>query len=348
MKKKKVLFVYNETNPELYITKSDATKSNLNFTPYFEIENTTPMEEFDVMIDLIREGGYDVISLNLDDDFQLLLDTIKTEEPDVIFNCVEIFYGKAPLETNIAGLFELLEIPYTGAPALTLANCQNKALTKKILSQNGIPTPKFQIIDSLETPITIDCFPLIVKPISEDASVGIENESVVRTHEKLVERLKHVFDEFKQPALVEQFINGRELNVSVLGVDPPIALPISEIDFSEMPEHLERIVSYQAKWDSLHEAYHKTIPICPAELSDEITKKAQEIALRVFSIMELRDYCRVDMRLSENNELFVLEANPNPELSDGVGFMRSADAVGYSYGDILNMIVGMALKRKKN
>ncbi len=347
MQKNKVLLVYNETNPELYIYKSDLEKSNLNFLPYFEIENVTPMEEFEVMMNLIRESGFDIIALNLNDNFQLLLDTIKREKPDVIFNCIEIFYGRAPLEMNLAGLFELLEIPYTGAPALTLANCQNKALTKMILRENGIPTPKFQLATEPDTEITLDCFPLIVKPMSEDASVGIENASVVRTPEELRARIKYVHDEFHQPAIVEQFIAGRELNVAVLGGKHPRVLPISEIDFSEMPGHLEKIVSYQAKWDSLHESYHTTIPICPAILDDDVRARIEDIALRVYKTMELRDYCRVDMRLSPQNEVFVLEANPNPDLSEGAGFMRSAEAAGYTYQDAMKLIIDMALERKK-
>jgi D-alanine-D-alanine ligase len=348
MQKRKVLLVYNETSPELYVTKSEIEHEHLNFLPYFEIENVTPMEEFDVMVNLIREAGYDVVCLNLNDNFQLLLDTLQREKPDVIFNCIEIFYGKAPLEMNLAGLFELFEIPYTGAPALTLANCQNKALTKMILRENGIPTPKFELVRLPDKEATLADFPLIVKPMAEDASVGIENGSVVRTPEALKERIRYIHDEFNQPAIVEQFIQGRELNVAVLGGEKPRVLPISEIDFSEMPDHLEKIVSYQAKWDSLHEAYHTTIPICPAELPDEVRKNVEEIALRVYKIMELRDYCRVDMRLAPNNQPYVLEANPNPDLSEGAGFMRSAEAAGYNYQDMLVRIIEMALTRRKS
>lgn len=347
MIKTKVLLVYNETNPELYVTKTELEKAHLNFMPYFEIENVTPMEEFDVMVNLIREAGYEVVCVNLNDNFQLLLDVLEKEKPDVIFNCIEIFYGRAPLEMNVAGLFELLEIPYTGAPALTLANCQNKALTKMILRENGIPTPKFELVRTPDAPVSLNEFPLIVKPMAEDASVGIENGSVVRTPEALRERIQYIHDEFKQPAIVEQFIEGRELNVAVHGGAEPRVLPISEIDFSEMPDHLEKIVSYQAKWDSLHEAYHTTIPICPAELPDDVRKRVEEIALRVYKVMELRDYCRVDMRLSKDNQPYVLEANPNPDLSEGAGFMRSAEAAGYSYQEMLARIIEMALSRKK-
>ncbi len=347
MQKKKILLVYNETNPELYVHKSDLQESNLSFQPYFDVGNSTPMEEFAILAKLIEEGGFAVVSLNLNDSFQVLLDALERDPPDAVFNCVEIFYSKALLEMNIAGVFELLGIPYTGSPSLTLANCQNKSLTKKILRENGIPTPEYEISYTPEQPISLNCYPLIVKPIAEDASIGIENASVVYTPEQLRARVQFIHREFKQPALIEQFIAGRELNVAVLGGVNPVVLPISEIDFSEMPDHLEKIVSYQAKWDSLHEAYHRTIPICPSILPDDVRSKVEAIALRVYHIMELRDYCRVDIRINADFEPFVLEANPNPDLSEGAGFMRSAEAADYTYQSIIKLLIDLALSRTK-
>ncbi|HSD63866.1 MAG TPA: hypothetical protein VLB50_08700, partial [Ignavibacteriaceae bacterium] len=161
----------------------------------------------------------------------------------------------------------------------------------------------------------------------------------------LTDRINFVIGSFRQPALVEEFIDGRELNVAVLGDKNPAALPISEIDFTEMPDSLYNIVSYQAKWDPNHEAYHKTIPCCPAKLPKRIEKKAKEIALHAFRIMNCRDYARVDMRLAANDKLYVLEVNPNPDLTESAGFMRSAEAAGYSYIRTLKSIINLALKR---
>ena len=175
-------------------------------------------------------------------------------------------------------------------------------------------------------------YPLIVKPAWEDASVGIDNESIVYNVDTLKKRVEFVFNSFKQPALVEEFITGRELNVAIFGDREPRVLPISEIDFSAMPENLHPIVSYQAKWDPMHEAYHKTIPICPAILPDETRVEAESMALQCFRAVGCRDYARVDMRLSkEDNKLYVLEVNPNPDLQEGAGFMRSAKQAGISY-----------------
>ena len=134
--------------------------------------------------------------------------------------------------------------------------------------------------------------------------------------------------------------------MAIFGNSGPIALPISEIDFSQMPEHLFNIVSYQAKWDPNHEAYHKTIPSCPANLPIEVEMKAKDIAVASFKAMECRDYCRVDMRLTKDNELYVLEVNPNPDLTEGAGFMRSAEAAGYTFDQILEKIIFFALERK--
>lgn len=345
----KVLLLYNETNPELYIYKSELEKSNLNFKPYFEIENVTPMDEYDQMGQRIASQGYEVKSLNVNDNLDVLLNALQEYKPDVVFNFVEIFHGQPKLEMNVAGLFDLYGVPYTGAPPIALATCQNKLLAKKILIANGIQTPAFEIfpvVRTLKVKHNLN-YPLIVKPLFEDASVGIENASVVHDMKSLRKRIKHVHTEFKQPALVEEFIEGRELNVSVLGDKETAVLPISEIDFSTMPDHLENIVSYQAKWDSLHEAYHKTIPICPAKLPKKLLAKIEKIALKAFSVLHLRDYARVDMRLRADGEVFVLEANPNPDLSEGAGFMRSAEAAGYPYEKALDKLIQLALERGK-
>lgn len=344
-----VLLAYNETNPEMYVHKQDLVKEHLHFTPYFEIDNITPMEEFEAMAECIAGFGYKVITLNLNDNFFDLLEAIKKHKPDAIFNCVEIIYGVGRLEMTIAGLYELMEVPYTGAPPITLANCQNKVLAKMLLNAAGVNTPKYAVVQpggKLPDDFALS-LPVILKPLYEDASVGIENASVARSLGQIQERIDYITAEFNQPSLIEEFVEGRELNVAVFGDKHPVVLPVSEIDFSEMPAHLENIVSYQAKWDPSHESYHKTIPICPAHLTNEQLRIVEDFALKSFKTMGLRDYCRVDMRLNAKGEVFVLEVNPNPDLSEGAGFMRSAEAAGYSYGQMLNEIIKLALLRKK-
>jgi D-alanine-D-alanine ligase len=346
-KKLKVAVIYNEAHPEFYIKTKGQSAKELNFVPFFEVENLTPIEEFDILVERLNAAGIEAYSLNIKDDLNTLLDNLKVENPDVIFNFIELFNENARLEMNIVSLLELMKIPFTGAPALSLANCQNKVLAKRILSQMGINTPRFLLVKEVDDLHNHKLnFPIIIKPAFEDASVGIENNSVVINETGLKKRVNYVFSQFNQPALVEEFIEGRELNVAVIGDENPRALPISEIDFSQMPGHLYNIVSYQAKWDPLHESYHKTIPVCPANLPKNMEQEAKRLAVKAFKTMACRDYARIDMRLTPEGKLYVLEVNPNPDLTEGAGFMRSAEAAGYSYTDTLIKIINLAWKRK--
>ncbi len=349
MKKKlKVAVIFNEANPDLYTKQSNKSLDDAAFIPYFEVDELTPIEEFEQLAARLTKKGINAYALNIKDDIDILLKNIKKHKPDVVFNFVEIFKDDSRLEMNMVGLLELLGIPYTGAPPMALANCQSKILAKRLLNAVGIRTPQFMVFRKEQKQYRHNLnFPLIIKPAFEDASAGIENDSIVNNNQEMRARIKYVLTNFTQPALVEEFIEGRELNVAVMGDKNLVALPISEIDFSEMPEHLHNIVSYQAKWDPHHESYHKTIPICPAELPKRIEKKAKEIAIKAFKTMNCRDYARVDIRLSKDKKLYVLEVNPNPDLTEGAGFMRSAEAAGFSYTSALKKIISYAWKRRK-
>ncbi|MBA4250447.1 MAG: D-alanine--D-alanine ligase [Chlorobiaceae bacterium] len=342
----KIAVIYNEFPLAPPKPKQTFDPKLLGFNPVFDIEDNSPEEAYRSLSERLANRGFDVYTLNIKDDLILLINSLKKEKPDVIFNFVEIFNSVARLEMNICGLYELMKIPYTGASPLGLANCQNKILTKRILKSIGIKTAKFELVEKIQDRYTTKLkYPIIVKPAFEDASIGIDFNAVVRNSLELKNRLNYILMEFKQTALLEEYIDGRELNVAVLGNQNPTVLPISEIDFSTMPPHLDKIVSFQAKWDQLHEAYHKTLPICPAILPKSILKKAEAIALQAFKTMGTRDYARVDMRLTDKNQLFVLEVNPNPDLTEGAGFMRSAEAFGLSYDETLEKIIFLALER---
>jgi D-alanine-D-alanine ligase len=342
----KVAIVYNEAHPEFYHSNEQLEQEPLDFIPYFEVEKLTPMEEYDIIAQRLCKSGVDAYTLNITDNIQKVITDLNNNRPDVIFNFIELYKEDARLEMNSVSFLELLGVPYTGAPPMALSNCQSKVLAKRLLKANGIRTPEFIIVKELKRKYNHNLrYPLMVKPAYEDASVGIENSSIVENEARLKERIEYVHKNFLQPALVEEFIDGRELNVAVMGDKKPSALPISEIDFTEMPDHLYNIVSYQAKWDPLHEAYHKTIPICPAKLPKKIENEAKSIAVKAFQIMGCRDYARVDMRLSKDKQLYVLEVNPNPDLTEGAGFMRSAEAAGLSYTRALKKIIELANKR---
>lgn len=343
----KVAILYNDPHPEVH-TKCSSDKVELSFEPYFDISiDGDPHEGFRAISDALNSVGYESYILNLKDSYQTFLDDYNANRPDVVFNLVEIFHDRSYLEMSFASLLELMKIPYTGASPISLGTCQRKILTKGILKSMGVNTPPFCIIAEPSDIKKINLnFPVIVKPAAEDASIGIENESIVYDSVKMKARIEYVLKKYNQNVLVEEYIDGRELNVAVMGDKVAKVLPISEIDFSNMPDHLHNIVSYQAKWDPLHEAYHKTIPICPAELPVRVERLAKRTALKAFRALGCRDYARVDMRLSKNNELFVLEVNPNPDLTEDAGFMRSADAFGIPFEQALKKIVDFAWARK--
>ncbi len=312
------------------------------------------IEEKEDIQSALRLLGYETSIFNMSDDLDRFLEYLKSMQPDVIFNMVESLGDYAIHEMHVAGVYELLGIDYTGSGPLTLGTCLNKARTKEILLQNGIPTAKFMLVENgneLSEEAFKLSFPIIVKPSGEDASVGIDNNSVVKTFAELQERITFIAKKFQAPALVEEYIEGRELNVAIIGNNPPLVLPISEIDFSGLPSGYPKIVTYDAKWMDGTKEFEGTKGICPSVLPAEVEKEVRDIALRAYNLLECRDYARVDIRLSKAMKPFVLEVNPNPDLSDDAGYHRSAKAAGYSYPDVIGKIVGFAVERhqqKKN
>lgn len=345
-----VALLYNDIPYTPEESPVDLSPEALGFTPYFDIEETPAEQEYANIEEALTEAGYKVASFNVKDRFERLFKFMARRKIDVVFNLIEYFHNRPEQEMNVAAFFELLDMPYTGAPPLALAMCQNKPLAKQILRANDLPTARSFTIRSMDEFKSRHGlrYPVIVKPACEDGSGGIENASIVSNLEDLRKRVEFVLADFGMEVLVEEFIDGRELNVSVLGNGSDRrVLPISEIDFGGMPEHLYKIVSYQAKWDPLHEAYHKTIPSCPADLPKATTQRAQEIALRATQALGTRDYARVDMRLNKKGELYILEVNPNPNLSEGTGIARSAEAARLKFSQLLGTIVESALKRSK-
>lgn len=302
--------------------------------------------EVDAICDSLESVDIPARSVNLKNDVRLLVEILQQRSMDVIFNLVESFHNESEPEMHVAGLYDLYKIPYTGAPPKALGNCLDKILTKQLLRSYGIRVPRHKVVHSLplKKPIGIP-YPHIVKPVHEDASAGIENESVVRNRRQLVDRIEYIHRWFRQAALIEEYIEGREFNVSVVGNKPAISLPVSEIDFSGMPGHLHKIVSYQAKWMPDHDAYKHTIPVCPANIPEKLSHELSRIALTCSRIMGTRDYSRVDMRVTEDGTVYVLEVNPNPDISRDAGFMRAASVYGWDHAETLKRIVQFAWER---
>ncbi len=346
----RIALIYNEpkhTEPDDHWLSKSGTELSQTFRDASEFG---VLEEIEHIAAALREGTHTVTIFSVDDDVERLVSFLETERPEAIFNLCESVLGRADLEMCIAGVFDLFGIPFTGAGTMGLGIALNKAISKAIFAANHIPTPAFEAYEVGEMPrvdITLN-YPLIVKPLREDASIGIDNNSIVNNFAALCERVEFVHIEFKQPALVEEFIDGRELNVAVIATDDGSfkTLPISEITFDALPPGNPRIVSYEAKWVEESPLYKTTIPKCPAVLDEEIAIRARAIALKAANTVGLRDYGRIDMRLRDDGALFVLEANPNPDISQDAGFMRACFTSGLTHSQAINLIALQAQKRR--
>jgi D-alanine-D-alanine ligase len=190
-------------------------------------------------------------------------------------------------------------------------------------------------------------FPTIVKPLHEDGSLGISRESVVYDDKALIKQIRYVIDQYQQPALVEEFVEGRELNVGLMETNGTLGtLPISEIDYSEFPEGIPRICGYEAKWVTESPEYQKSKPICPAPLEGMVKKRVEHVAIRVFKLFGCRDYARVDLRIDRDGKIYVLEVNPNPDISPQSGMARALNVQGVTYSGFVGNLLERALGRK--
>ncbi|MFH0992389.1 MAG: ATP-grasp domain-containing protein [bacterium] len=339
-------FISESGKIEAAITRSEvlavATPKTIDMSEVGVLQERQNVQE------ALHKFGYRTSLFNMNSDIKRLIDFIEEKQPDLIFNLCESVGDQSTHEMFVAGVYELMGIPYTGASAFTLGLCQNKVRTKQILGFHKMRIPRFALYRTLThlTEEEFDLgFPVIVKPLHEDASVGIANDSVVYEFAALRKRVKYICHRYEQPALVEEYIDGRELNIAVIGNKRPIALPISEIDFSALPQDYPKIVTYNAKWMEGTEEYKGTVGVCPASVSPDVEHEAREIALQAYRLMGCRDYARVDMRLDKHNRLYVIEVNPNPDISTDAGFPRSARMYGLSFDDMVNKIVEYALER---
>ncbi len=346
--KTSVVVLVNQVREDEYEQMRQVDPATLGFKPEYDIHVSTVQEEYAAIVKALRKEGFRVRLANLGDDLRKLERLLHRNPPDVVFNLVEHFSDRSELEAAVAGLFELHGVAYTGGGPFSLALCQRKGLAKQVLLANGVPTPRFRIHRTPEIPRRHGLhYPLIVKPAREDASSGVDRHSVVHDYEQLKKKLEHVFTEYAPPILVEEFIEGRELHVSVFGNNPPVVLPMIEFDFSELPEDHPRLISYDAKWNPLDEVYHRVHSVCPAKLPKRARKKVSEVAINAYRITGCRDYARLDIRLDKHNHPFVLEVNQNPDLTEGVSLMESAEQAGYSFSTTLRMIVEFALARRR-
>jgi D-alanine-D-alanine ligase len=299
-------------------------------------------EIFEALVKLGHEPSYHV----LDGRPQSLLSLAKSGA-DLIFNLTESYAGDDTKEMHVAAFLDILDIPFTGAGPHAVILAQDKSIAKKMFSFYGIKSPYF----ATSYRGTIDhahdiAFPLIVKPTSEDGSIGIGADSVVNSVKELMERISYIQSEFDSPALIEEYIEGREIYAAILGsYESAHALPLVELDLSRLPKGVPRIASQDVKFDRDTEAYKLTKSAIAEDLDEETETRLTEIAIKAYRAVKLRDYGRIDLRLSSKGEIYVIEANPNPWLSSGQEFAMAARKSGLSYTQMIGEIVDLAMAR---
>lgn len=297
----------------------------------------------------LRENQHEVDIFGVHGDARKLIDGLEERKPDLVFNLMETF-GKTQLgAVGLVGLLDILGVPYTGVGPGEMYLQEDKAVTKKLLAFEKISFPDFAVFSrdaDLETGGNLR-FPLFVKPLRMDASIGINGKSVVRSTKDLMSRVAAIH-KLKDSALVEEFIEGREFFVGVLGNQTPRALPVIEIDFSGLPEDVPRVLDSKAKWDKNSPQYKGTKAVFPTDMPDELRAKLEQVALGAYRALKVREYGRVDLRMSETGEIYVLEVNASCYLDPAAEFAMAAEKGGITYPQLIEQIAQLAVERHRS
>jgi D-alanine-D-alanine ligase len=294
----------------------------------------------------LRENGHQVSILAVRNEVNELVEGLASRKPDLVFNLLESFGGDTGGDIAVAGILGLLGLRHTGGGPGELFLRQDKGLAKKVLAFENILYPHFAVFSQnsdFETGGNLR-MPLFVKPLTADASIGIESDSLVRDATSLMKRVLEIHEKINDSALVEEYIEGREFYVGVLGNREPEALPPIEVDFSGLPEGLPRILGSKAKWDEDSVEFKGTKSVL-AEVPDELRAKLQKAATDAHRALRVRDYGRVDLRLTDTGDIYVIEVNANCYLESGSEFATAAQAAGYSYPRLIQRLVELALER---
>ncbi|MCW5804711.1 MAG: D-alanine--D-alanine ligase [Deltaproteobacteria bacterium] len=301
----------------------------------------TSLEKSGRTVSLWRVHGDDILDV---------LTPLRASNPDLVFNLCESLANDVRNEPTLAGLLDLYKLPYTGADLVALASCLHKRRTKEVLVARGVTTPGYRYF---EDPRELDDvslgaldFPWFLKLAHEDASVGITDENHVTSVEALRARARRMIAEYAQPVLAERYIAGREINVTLVGNGADLRmLPPHEIDFGAMPSERPHIVSYAAKWDETHVDYAGTKPVPLRDATPELLASIESIARAAWDALGLRDYGRVDLRVDANGAPWVIDINPNCDISPDAGAARAAAAAGLSYDDLIDLLATSAWRR---
>lgn len=305
--------------------------------------------EYDVMSTL-RKMGHEVRGVGLRSDLGVIRKEIEEWQPHVAFNLLEEFDGVGIYDQNVVSFLELLRIPYTGCNPRGLMISRDKALCKKILAYHRIPTPHFAVFPigrKISRPKNLN-FPLIVKSLIEEASLGIAQASVVYDDESLEERCKFIHDRLGTDVLVEEYIDGRELYVAIMGNSRLKVFPIWELYFNKMPDNAERIATARVKWNPKYQKKNGITSGEAKDLTDEQRKKIEQLSKRIYRVLGLNGYARIDFRMKEGGELYVLEANPNPQIAQGEDFADAAKCLGLSYKELIQGTLNLGMRWATN
>ncbi|MCI0618790.1 D-alanine--D-alanine ligase [bacterium] len=342
----------------------DATEQDDKIEAEAEGQKVTLVSE--QVKEILVSLGHEVRFLAARPDVRQLAAALTKDDSDLIFNLCESLGGVSQHEQHVAALLEAMSKRFTGAPAIGLTLAQDKSLSKKIFYFHGLPYPKFSTMNAGEVEWSDDLsFPLFVKPSNEDASIGIDSKAVVHNIKELMERISYIQTEFKTPALIEEYIEGREIYVGILGNE---ALPLLEWDFSKMPDGHPKFASSEAKWDE-DSAYSEAPQIFPTDIPEAVVNRIQEAAVTAFKVLKLRDYGRVDLRLRraesakkitkkgaspeldapfisvEGWEFYIIEANPNPYLDRKAEYAMASRKHGLKYAQLIERIIQLAMER---
>ncbi len=323
------------------VDATEITKDN----PNFEVRPEVPTTEYHV-ISALRHLGHEVSVLGAVSDIGTIVKALDERKPDLVFNLTEAFDGDRRLDKNIAALLEMVGVPFTGTSAAGLMLCRDKRLCKELLSLHKIRVPRFfSLPQGCRIPIAKTVrYPLVVKPAFEDSSEGISNASLVSNGAELQERTRFMHERWQQPAIAEEYIEGRELYVSILGNKKLAVLPPRECSFDSSSGAGPQLATYRVKWN---EQYRKkwNIEFDFAELDQMTLRNIGHVCKKVFRVLQLRDYGRIDLRLTQENKVVILEANPNPDLAYGEEVAEAAEKSGLAYEELIDRVLRLALRR---
>jgi len=303
--------------------------------------------EYDVCAGL-EALGHDVLPLGVSDNLGVIRKAIVAHKPHIAFNLVEEFHGVAVYDQHVVSYLELAKQPYTGCNPRGLMLSHDKALCKQILSYHRIRTPKFTVFEKGKN---VHCpkrlrFPLMIKSVNEEASLGISQKSIVRNESQLNDRVAYIHGQVKTDALAEEYIEGRELYVGLIGNQRLTAFPVWEMLFTKMPEGMARIATRRVKWDVKTQKEFGIKTEAAKDLPPGAEKQIINLCKRVYRALSISGYARMDLRLAEDGRVYLLEANPNPNLEYGEDLAESAERVGISYETLLHRILNLGLSYK--